>query len=66
MVLYIGTFFALNVLMRAVNDVPLAPQTVSAVSATTNIGSATQQSVINQTIQYGAQRGVSVNVIPFP
>jgi hypothetical protein len=31
-----------------------------------NAGSAAQQSIINQAVQYGAQRGVTVNVIPFP
>jgi len=29
-------------------------------------GSAAQQSVLNQAVQYGASRGVTVNVITFP
>jgi RHS repeat-associated protein len=34
--------------------------------AVPHTGSAVQQSVINQAIRYGASRGVTVNVIPFP
>jgi hypothetical protein len=34
--------------------------------AVPNAGSAAQQSVVNKAVQYGVQRGVSVNVIPYP
>jgi hypothetical protein len=34
--------------------------------AVPNVGSTSQQSVLSQAVRYGGQRGVTVNVIPYP